>query len=1782
MKKITLNTHILFYCWLVILLLTGTMNFSIFAETPNPTGAKQFAEDFFKTNAPRFAPGKVYQKPVLSQRYQSASYKATPVFVFQNVEKGFVVVAQNNNQFAVAGYAPEGQFQADSVPPQLSSLLQFYEDSLQIKPAAIQKTSAGEPVMTPLLDEAGISLNQFSHPEVGGCPTGCVATAFVQIMAYYKYPTTGVGSHCYTHPTYGQLCADFGNTTYNWNNPTNEDYKKLSFHVGIAMDMNYCESSYGSTPSRSDYPQAMSDYFKYYLNNGFTDSYFIINEINNRRPAYAELPGDPSHAVVLDGYDTDGLFHINFGWGGQYNGYYVLNNNSTFIVGYKFGTNVSFTCFITPYPLKTDIQDSLALVAVHNSLNGSTGWDLKQPVSTWKGVLIMNGRVISLKLNNGSYFTYNGSIPSEIGNLTALQTLDLLGKFDGELPASIANLTMLKTLSIYAGAGKLKAQLPENVGNLVNLEILEIPLHAEGNIPSSIGNLTKLHRLVLNSGNLIGDIPNEMGNLKNLTYLNLKGNKLTGSIPTGITNLTQLTEIYLDGNQLSGPLPDNIGNLTELVTLTLNDNQLSGNLPESLGNCTKLITLNLYNNEFTGEIPASLGNLSLIKNLNFSNNKFISLPNEMGNWNKVEELNLNNNQLSSLPRSINNLTNLKTLYANHNQLAELPESFGAFPLLNNIDLSYNQLKIFPEELCLLTKLEYISFRKNKIEKFPASIVMLPSTLNYLALDSNEIKDPIPKALLENGNLSALLLHYNRFTFEDLPVSDQLRNGIGNQKPVNLSKKIFKTAIGDTLHIDIREIAPFTLATNQYNWMSVEKNKVVSDSPDPILTVIINDKNIKNKYYCKVTNPSSPTYTYILSSGSPLILPCLNFVTTDTISFQLATEEELIAEKYKNSYVVFSNNVPSKIVEDKIVTLIPPLKVRGVVKWQASLDGTTWFDLSEDMSQNDLKANFVSVKQKELVLSPKTPAYYRCSVQDANCEPLLSDTIKVNPFGNVLYDETMNVVTQSQTVKIDSIEVTIPAKIYDKDFRMTIVKLDNQPSAPDSIQIMPAYDVTVSFAETFDVPLLIKLKNIDKKTFDSRYIHNYKAVYLDKETHKWIPYEKSYISLQDTTMVFETNHLTLVSVAWWDSNYYTGGYNWKYERNNISVYYKDNDTDFMKFNYDIKQTPQPWHVPGVPLMVQDVTEYLHEVREKFKLEKLPVPEKFTVYIKELGNDDGVVGLLGMINHYLTIDRSILTPTKLRSILAHEYMHFTQDYYISANAGNIFWMEATAHLTDRMVWDANVIPVSESEQYLLDGRTASNSIYDFLANSWDYWDSSILTQNRWGNIHYCYLAGTFLHYMRSYRVGEKLNPTSLLKGATWTGSWLEYLNSYIKKNLKSNIGDEYDNYVRYILSGENKKFTILSDEGNPYSYLIKNSGTENKGTFASRLIYNFAKEDNHQQINKYEITVPYLASQVLLLYNQASDRGVVVNYKRLHDEDKDYKVYYAKYDFQTQQTTFVDISDSTKYNFFIEARTDESVKETQNICFLLLVNKKCSTSPSSSDNFNASFELTATPVYDIENLVGGWVAGNNGNNLFVHTFSQNAKYGFVISGVQKAPIRSTLVSHTVNYYSSHRSEINDSSYVVNVHFSDETRDEYPPQPDSLIILPTIQISEITQKIVYNFVRGSIKIHSNEKYINQFEDKDENDEPVIYPMSEFYIDATLWVKNLYSMTILTGGDKVTFKTRNSAETQSAIERMSYTFRDVNLDLKGEPTTDNTYEYQSTDYSSGDIILQLTFQTK
>lgn len=1760
--------------WLSLLLF-GIFAIPAMAEKPNPEGAKHFAETFFRANAPMFAPGKeVSNTFALEERYQTKTDRKTPVFVYQNATDGFAVVAQNNGRFALVGYSSDGNFVAENIPPQLQALLQHYEDSLQINPSVLPIMKSGTPVMTPLLDEAGIALNQYNHENVGNCPTGCVATAFAQIMAFYKFPSKGIGSHCYTHSNYGQLCVDFGNTTYNWNNPTDADYEKLSFHVGVAMEMDYCRDSDGSAPSNHEYDNAIQSFFGYYLNKGPIESYFIRNEIDHRRPVYATIPGYPGHAVVLDGYDTEGLYHINFGWGGNHNGYFLLNSNSTFIVGgSKFGTNISKAVFLSIAPLKVVEQDSLALVAINDALNGSMDWDLTKPISAWEGVTIMSDRVVELNLSKTNYNAVKGSISPEIGKLTALRKLMMKGAFEGVLPESIINLTQLSELSIWGVADerpeRLKVILPDDIDKWADLKSLNVHSYIDGAIPRAVGQLTKLERLELKEGNLTGTIPPEIGNITSLKELNLQGNKLTGSIPASIGNLSNLTTLNLSENELGGLLPPEITQLTKLTALSLHKNKLSGALPENIGSFAPILLITLNDNRFSGAVPPSISELKLFyKQLDLSNNQFTSLPEEIEAMNDLRELNVSGNRLSSLPESIIHLRDLVLLNAASNRISSLSPNFGLFPKLTEINLSDNILKEFPDALCRLPNLQYATFTKNKIEKFPASIDMLAEKLS-LYLDDNEISGNIPKSLLEK-EYASLFIANNRFTFENIPISSKLSNAVGDQKPVTLSKKVYKVGLGDRVNIDIREIAPFTLETNQYSWKLVGSNNEVNPTPNPILTVIIDENTIGNKYYCSVSNPSSPTYSFS-DYGFTYTFPCLNDVTTETLSFQLASEEELISEKYKGSYTVSSTNIPAKTIEDATVTLVPPIKTRGTITWQASADGNTWHDLSETMAQNELRANFINITSGELVLSPITSAFYRCKVQDVNCEPIYSDTLRVKPLGEVLYSETVNVAQETKTIMVDNIEVTIPKGVYDKDFWLTITKLDNPPVSPEGVSLLSTYDVTVSFAETFDTPLLIKLKNIDKKTFDSKNIHNYKAVYLDKKTREWVPYDNSYISLVDTTMVFETNHLTVISVGWWDR---LKGYDKGYERNNIHVYYKDSDWDYMTQIYGRAQKPQPWHVSDVPLLVQDVTEYLAEVRTKFKSEGLPVPETFNVYIKQMNDADGVVGISGMINDYLTIHALTDNPIALRSLLAHEYMHYTQGKYISPDPGNIFWMEATAHLSDRLVWNELVIPVSESENYLLDGRKDEQSIFNFLSTSWDYWNLGFWTQNLFGNIHYCYLAGTFLHYMRSYTDAEnKLNPVKLLKEHTlWSGdSWRTYLNNYITTSMNSLIGDEYDNYVKYILSGENNNFTILNTPENPFSYLIKNSGVDNDGAFVRRINYKFRDSEQVKQKDEVELTIPYLASKVYLLYNSTPDRATFVSFKRKDDAPGyENKIYFGKYNFDLKKVEYTDISDSTQYYFMLESCTQQAMKESQNVCFLLFINKN---NPRSGErNFDASFELTATPILDINHFGGLYVGGGSDGQLPGCNFS---------TGKSVLTMLGKNISVDITDYN--KQIINDSTYVISSTLYRETPMEEHDGGGYTLATE----SEVTYRIEYNFITDQMNIisYSNSKY---YAEKDNYGQSIPKRLNSHRIESgSIRLKNILqgmTFSILNADEGlIHFQTNTVQELKDVVQNLSLTGTRTYYNYNDEGEISNTivedYSFQSIDYATSGIKLRLFF---
>lgn len=334
----------------------------LFAERVDPETARKVATTFLNNNGAKAA-----QLTALSKAAGFAN-----LYIF-NGEEGFVVMSADDCVQPILGYSLTGRFEAKDMPENLRWWLQGYSDQIQ---DAVENKSKATPeiakqwndmtagkgnaavadvVVGPLLT----TLWDQTYPYNYYCPTcssggngghvytGCVATAMAQVLKYWNYPTTGNGSHSYTHSTYNEQTANFGETTYDWNNMPNslssssnqtsiDAVATLIYHCGVSVDMNYGTGSSGAYSI--DVPPALINYFNYapsatYVSrDGFADSQwiaFLKNELDEGRPMYYSGSNTGSgHAFVCDGYRSDDYFHFNWGWSGSDGSYGNAHGNN--------------------------------------------------------------------------------------------------------------------------------------------------------------------------------------------------------------------------------------------------------------------------------------------------------------------------------------------------------------------------------------------------------------------------------------------------------------------------------------------------------------------------------------------------------------------------------------------------------------------------------------------------------------------------------------------------------------------------------------------------------------------------------------------------------------------------------------------------------------------------------------------------------------------------------------------------------------------------------------------------------------------------------------------------------------------------------------------------------------------------------------------------------------------------------------------------------------------------------------------------------------------------------------------------------------------------------------------------------------------------------------------------------------------------------------------------------------------------------------------------------------
>ena len=180
------------------------------------------------------------------------------------------------------------------------------------------------------------------HGDDGRVVTGCVATAMSQVMNYHGHPYTGLGGSSYIPQPYGRQTVRFFEQTYNYNampkvpSGYSNEMAKLLYHCGVAVQMGY--SAGGSGAHSVTAAEAMRRHFKYdsawicprHLYDSIHEWHNALKtELDLRRPIYYSANnGQGGHAFVVDGYDEDSKFHVNWGWGGSGDSYFTISDNN--------------------------------------------------------------------------------------------------------------------------------------------------------------------------------------------------------------------------------------------------------------------------------------------------------------------------------------------------------------------------------------------------------------------------------------------------------------------------------------------------------------------------------------------------------------------------------------------------------------------------------------------------------------------------------------------------------------------------------------------------------------------------------------------------------------------------------------------------------------------------------------------------------------------------------------------------------------------------------------------------------------------------------------------------------------------------------------------------------------------------------------------------------------------------------------------------------------------------------------------------------------------------------------------------------------------------------------------------------------------------------------------------------------------------------------------------------------------------------------------------------------
>ena len=400
-------------------------------------------------------------------------------YVFNMTDKGgFVIVSNESETTPILGYSETGSIELDpdKMPENMRNWLQGYADEIawlqkQENYGKIEKKSVNKARTRAVAKENitnTILLTRWNQraPYNNQCPdyssgnrsvTGCVATAMAQVMKYHEWPNyqekPNDQSHLQAIPAYTtdsykiSLLSLPAVYKFDWANMLTSysgDYNDTEA-TAVATLMKYCGYSvkmdYGpSSGSNSFYvADALKNNYDYKSTTTcITRSFYtydkwveiIYDELAHNRPVvYGGQSSGGGHEFVCDGYKYENgtdYFHINWGWGGKSDDYYVLSSlnpyagqgagGSTSNDGFHYGQDA--VVGIQPSTRTGQMSEMMDITPnVFNlTMNGMT--------LSHSSVVVNTEVTATLNITNNNSIDYNGDIFIGYINNNALYLLE--------------------------------------------------------------------------------------------------------------------------------------------------------------------------------------------------------------------------------------------------------------------------------------------------------------------------------------------------------------------------------------------------------------------------------------------------------------------------------------------------------------------------------------------------------------------------------------------------------------------------------------------------------------------------------------------------------------------------------------------------------------------------------------------------------------------------------------------------------------------------------------------------------------------------------------------------------------------------------------------------------------------------------------------------------------------------------------------------------------------------------------------------------------------------------------------------------------------------------------------------------------------------------------------------------------------------------------------------------------------------------------------------------------